>query len=187
MLGEQFVLAVIPARGGSKRVPRKNIRLFRGEPLIAWTIYAAMDSKYVDKVVVSTEDAEIAHVARLLGAEVIDRPAELATDTATSEDVLRHALTVKEGFAWVVLLQPTSPLRTSKDIDACIDQLQAKRRNTSACISVAPDGKTNGAVYVAESSWLQHGHNFNTNYWKATYLMPAERSLDIDTEDQLNG
>lgn len=117
------ILAIIPARGGSKGVPRKNIRPLAGKPLIAWTIGAALAAESLDRVVVSTEDEEIAAVSRELGAEVpFPRPAELATDTASTLDVLRHVvaeLERREGYRpdAVMTLQPTSPLRTARHID----------------------------------------------------------------------
>jgi len=87
-----MILGVIPARGGSKGIPRKNIRMIAGKPLIAWTIEAALKAKLLDRLVVSTEDREIARIAGDRGAEVIGRPAELASDEATTLSVLQHAL-----------------------------------------------------------------------------------------------
>lgn len=115
------LLAIVPARGGSKGVPRKNLRLVAGRPLIGWTIAAAAESSAVDRLVVSTEDAEIAEVARGLGAEVIDRPPELARDDTPTLPVLRHAVAALEAHGYrsdaVLTLQPTSPLRTARHID----------------------------------------------------------------------
>lgn len=105
-------LGLIPARGGSKGVPRKNIREICGKPLIAWTIEAALAAKGLDRVVVSTEDEEIAAVARRYGADVLLRPPELATDTASTQDVMVHALQNLPAET-LVLLQPTSPYRTN--------------------------------------------------------------------------
>ena len=120
--------AIITARGGSKGLPRKNLRLFRGEPLIAHTIRAAQNSNRVDRCCVSTEDAEIRALSLQAGALVIDRPAELATDTALSSDVVKHALEWlsaagdrPDAFA---LLQPTSPLRTASHLADCIDMFR---------------------------------------------------------------
>lgn len=115
-------IAVIPARGGSKGVPRKNVRLLGGVPLIVHTIRAALASQLLDTVVVSTEDEEIARVAAEAGALVVDRPAELSTDTVQNTDVVRHALHSAQGAGHrqVVLLQPTSPLRGADAIDACL-------------------------------------------------------------------
>ncbi|MDO6499542.1 acylneuraminate cytidylyltransferase family protein [Photobacterium sanguinicancri] len=114
-------IAIIPARGGSKRLPRKNILPLAGKPLIAWTIEAALESGVFDRVIVNTDDQEIADIAIQYGAEVpYFRPAELASDTATTMDVLKHQLQffVSEGETYrdVVLLQPTSPLRKAQDI-----------------------------------------------------------------------
>lgn len=116
------LLAVIPARGGSKGVPRKNIRLLAGRPLIAHSIAAARAAASVDRVVVSTEDAEIAAVALQWGAEVVERPAALAQDDSPTLDSLRHAVAALEeadGYRpdAVLTLQPTSPLRTARHID----------------------------------------------------------------------
>ncbi len=112
------ILAIIPARGGSKGVPRKNIRDVGGKPLIYWTIKAALDSGLIDKLVVSTEDKEIAEIARSFNAQVIDRPAELAEDTALTEPVMLHALLEleKEGYVpdYVSLIQCTSPFLTGE-------------------------------------------------------------------------
>jgi CMP-N,N'-diacetyllegionaminic acid synthase len=117
------IIAIIPARGGSKGIPHKNIIDFCGKPLIAWSIEDALNSKYIKKVFVSTDDKDIASVAEKYGAQVIWRPAEFATDTATSESVLKHAFSTMnvEDIPYVVFLQATSPLRESSDIDAGID------------------------------------------------------------------
>jgi CMP-N-acetylneuraminic acid synthetase len=133
--GKSF-LAIIPARGGSKRLPGKNIKKIAGKPLIAWTIDAALKSKYIDKVIVSTDDESIKKIAREAGAEVpFDRPAEISSDTATSVDVILHALeNVERDFDFIVLLQPTSPLRNSGHIDEAIEFLIQK--NANAVISV---------------------------------------------------
>lgn len=120
------VLAIIQARGGSKSVPRKNIRDLAGKPLIAWTIEAAKRAESVTRVIVSTDDPEIAEVAKRYGAEApFLRPAEFATDDAKSVGLLRHALdwlAEQEGYRpdLVVQLKPTNPLRRAEHIDACV-------------------------------------------------------------------
>lgn len=121
------ILAVIPARGGSKSVPRKNVRDVAGKPLIAHTIEAALKSK-VDRVVVSTDDPEIARVAKEYGAEVpFMRPAELARDEVVTERPIMHAVQFVEEHGYrpdiVVQLFPTNPLRTVRDIDLTIQKL----------------------------------------------------------------
>lgn len=121
MIDDKKVLAVIPARGGSKGVPRKNVRLVGGKPLIAWTIEAVRASAYVDRAVLSSDDPEIMDVARQWGLDVpFTRPAELARDDVSALDVFGHALRALPGYDYGVLLQPTSPLRTAEDIDGCL-------------------------------------------------------------------
>lgn len=112
-------LGVIPARGGSKGVPRKNLRPLLGRPLIAWSVDAARQSALLDRFVVSTEDEEIADVARREGADVLPRPAALATDTATTKAVLQHVVEVLHPDELVVL-QPTSPVRVDHLVDCAI-------------------------------------------------------------------
>ena len=161
MINGQTVFAVIPARKGSKRCPNKNFRDFRGKPLFRWSMEAAQGSKYIDSMMLSTD---------------INRPAELCTDDASSEDVLRFHL-AQSPHDWVVLLQPTSPLRTTEDIDRCIERAQMGH----GCISVDRGGRTNGAVYVATSEWLSR-HDFS-HQGLMKYVMPDVRSLDINTEE----
>lgn len=128
MYKERTFLAIIPARGGSKRLPRKNVLDLAGKPLIAWSIEAGMQSKYIDRVVVSSDDNEILSVAQTRGAQTLQRPKELASDTATTMDVLFHVIeNVQEAYDYIVLLQPTSPLRNAKDIDAAIEYLLEKK------------------------------------------------------------
>lgn len=113
-------IAIIPARGGSKGIPGKNIRPFCDKPLIAWTIEAAKAAKTVDRVYVSTDDREIATVADSYGAFVIERPPELATDTAPSEMAVSHAIANGARGDVTVFLQCTSPLMLPDDIDGCV-------------------------------------------------------------------
>ena len=174
------VLAVIPARGGSKRFPRKNVALFRGKPLILWTIEAARESTLLDYIVVSSDDADILAFAATHDTHIMVRPDALATDTSTNENVLRHALTFYAFLVdYVVLLQPTSPLRTSADIDACI---RLCFEFGEPVVSYRADGTKNGAVYVAPVAWLAD-HDFDAAH--VQYTMPLERSLDIDYPEQI--
>jgi CMP-N-acetylneuraminic acid synthetase len=117
------IIAVIPARGGSKRIPHKNIKDLCGKPMIAYTIEDAKKSDLIEKIVVTTEDEEIANIAQSYGAEIVDRPKELATDTATTTQTLRHAINQFGYDNIAVLLQPTSPLRQEGLIDKCIKTL----------------------------------------------------------------
>ena len=135
-----FIVAVIPARGGSKRLPRKNIIDLNGKSLIAYTIEAALKSKYINKVIVSTEDKEIAEVAEKFGAKVpFIRPAKLASDTASTLGVLKHAVTFIEKeenkkIDIVITLQPTSPLRTVHHIDESIEKFL--KNNFDSLVSI---------------------------------------------------
>jgi len=157
---KRFV-AIVPARGGSKGLPGKNIADLCGKPLMAWSIEAGTGSRYVDKVVVSSDSGTILDVARAFGAEPLRRPDELATDSAPSEPLITHALGVLEArgerYDYVVLLQPTSPLRDAADLDRAVETLLA--RGAQALISVyeplhtpykafkvRPDGRLEGLV-----------------------------------------
>ena len=125
MIQKKKILAIIPARGGSKRVPKKNIRLLTGKPLIAYTIETALKSRYLNRIVVSTEDEEIARISKKYGAEVIKRPKILAADKAKTVEAVFHVLKVLTRKKYIpdliILLQPTSPLRTVDDIDKAIN------------------------------------------------------------------
>ena len=151
------VLAVVPARSGSRRCPGKNFRHYRGKRLIDWATEAAAASRYIDTVKLSLD---------------ADRPPELCTDDASSEDVLRYHQ-AQAPHDWIVLLQPTSPNRTTEDIDACIERAQLG----DGCISTF-HGKTNGAVYVATADWLAE-HDFS-HMGLMKYEMEESHSLDID-------
>lgn len=135
MINDKTILGLIPARGGSKGVPRKNIRMAAGKPLIAWTIEEAHKSKYLDRLVLSSEDPEIIEVARRLGVDVpFKRPLELASDDTPGIDPVLHALGELPGYHYVVVLQPTSPLRNAEDIDGCI--LRCEELQANACVSI---------------------------------------------------
>ena len=214
MIREKTVLAIIPARGGSKGVPHKNIRLVAGKPLIAWTIEEARKSNYIDRIIVSTDDSKIADVALQWGAEIpFMRPTEIARDDTPGIVPVLHALSIlPEQYDLVVLLQATSPLRTVEDIDGCIAHLL--KTCAKSCVSVVEPDKSpywmyrvtegkrleplfnttfdrrqdlpeayalNGAVYVAECKWLTRMKSFVSEE-TAGYIMPKERSVDIDTE-----
>lgn len=132
------ILAVIPARGGSKGIPRKNIKKLGGKPLIAWTIECGKKSKYIDRMIVSTEDYEIAEIARMWGAEVpFMRPAELAKDNTPGVAPLVHAakMLIKDAYDYIVLLQVTSPFRDVSDIDGTIEKCIDSKADT--CVSIA--------------------------------------------------
>lgn len=209
------ILAIIPARGGSKGLPGKNIRPLLGKPLLTWTIEAALHCPRLDRVILSSDNAEIIAIAREAGCEApFVRPAPLATDGASAMAVVWHVCnTLEKHYGWVVWLQPTSPLRTSDDIAACL--ALCLEGGAPAAVSMTPVAKPphwmvtldqaghphpllgdewhnsqrqetppvylpNGAVYVANIAWLAKTGTFLTPE-SAVYLMPPERSIDIDT------
>ena len=178
MIKGQRVFAVIPARGGSKRVPGKNLRPLGGRPLIDFTIDAAHRSEVVDRFVVSSEDTRILDHARARGAETIERPPALATDEAASVDVVIHALDrCDEDAHWVLLLQPTSPLRTAEDIDRCV--ATAYSGGASAAIAVTEPERSPYLSFTLDEA----------GYLKA--LFPVDyshaRSQDLPTCYAVNG
>lgn len=219
MTQQPRVLAIIPARGGSKGVPRKNILMAGGKPLIAWTIEAAQRAQCVTRLIVSSDDDAIIQVAQQHGCDVpFKRPAELATDEASSVDVVLHALQHCPGFDHVLLLQPTSPLRSAADIEGAFALL--RERQATSCVSVCPVEETpywmyhvdsaggmkrvleppehahrrqdlptvcmlNGAVYVSSVPAFMTHRSFVTPETLA-YVMPRERSFDIDTREDFD-
>lgn len=213
------IIGLIPARGGSKGLLRKNSKPLIGKPLIAWTIESALESRYLDKLLVSTDDEEIANISIKYGAEVpFIRPGLLSTDNAKMIDVILHTVNWLEDhgllFDLIMLLQPTSPLRTTNDIDNIVEFLFSK--NAMASVSVCKannhpywtntlpyDGclgnflrpevrdknrqeisatyRLNGALYLAYIDYLKNTMSFIGKEAFA-YIMPNERSVDIDDE-----
>jgi len=215
------IIAIIPARGGSKGIPKKNIIVLNGKPLIAYTIEAALKSKYISEVVVSSEDEEILKVSKKFGANIIKRPYKLAHDVSPCEPVILNVLKElkknKKGFDVIVLLQPTSPLRDAIDIDNAIELFFKK--NATALISVykplhSPfkafklsnngllegivDSETpfkcrqdipicyypNGAIFIIYTKlFLKYKKLFTDK--TIPYVMPEEKSIDIDTHEDV--
>lgn len=191
-----MILGVTPARGGSKTIPHKNIKLIAGKPLIAWTIEAAQQSKLLNHYIVSTEDVEIATIARAWGAEAIDRPIELATDEATTLSVLQHLLT-KIPADIVVLLQCTSPVRDNDLIDVCIQKFlnaEADSLATGYICQLYEWGKydnmrrqdlkgwfhDDGNVYVMKAENVKRGDLWGTKREK--FLVGRPQNFEIDDE-----
>ncbi len=213
------LLAIVPARGGSRGVPGKNIAPVAGKPLIAWTLEAAHGASCLDRVIVSSDNQEIIEISASYGVEApFVRPEELAGDDTPGIMPVLHAikwLGENENYHpdFVVLLQPTSPLRTSEDIDSAFKL--AIEKNAESVVSVVPthhhpywtkkvtpDGQMedfipqaqapqvrqeltdayalNGAVYIARSKFVlkEKGWYADNTY---AYIMPPERSLDVDT------
>jgi N-acylneuraminate cytidylyltransferase len=148
------IVAIITARGGSKGLPRKNILPLDGTPLISLTIQAALNTKTINRVFVTTEDDEIKQISILSAAEIIPRPLELASDTTSSDAVIEHALKYLEGQGLaidiVVLLQPTSPLRTARHIDEALDIYKSKRAD--CVLSVFEPSHTPIKAYIEQGN-----------------------------------
>jgi CMP-N,N'-diacetyllegionaminic acid synthase len=142
VINGKSVLALIPARAGSKGLPGKNTRPLLGKPLISWSIETALKTKYIDEVVVSTDSSEIAELARKAGASIpFIRPEELATDNSTSVDVAIHALSellALSGTKYdlIVLLEPTSPIRKTTDLETMLEKLVSSTSNFDGIISL---------------------------------------------------
>jgi CMP-N-acetylneuraminic acid synthetase len=141
MIAGQRVVAIVPARAGSKGLPDKNVRMLQGKPLLAWPIEAARQSKYVDDVIISTDSREFAELAKSHGARVpFLRPAEHATDEAPSIGFIRHAIEFMaaegEPFDLFLLLEPTSPLTEAQDIDQALEKLVAAMPDAEALVGV---------------------------------------------------
>jgi CMP-N-acetylneuraminic acid synthetase len=136
--GERQVWALVPARGGSVGVSRKNLRVVRGKPLVAHTLEAALAARPIDRVFLSSDDDEILAVGKSLGVELVKRDAAAASNTATAADVVRHFLgqVAADGDPLLVYLQPTSPLRTAAHIDAAFAEMEAKQNVTALSVVV---------------------------------------------------
>lgn len=162
MAKNRKILALIPARGGSKGIPKKNIIDFCGQPMIFYSINAARQSKYVDKIVVSSDSAEILSVAEKYGAQTVKRPEELAQDTSKMDDAIKHVLTTlaqDDGFKpdLIVLLQPTSPLRTTETIDKAIEVFNENSDNFDSLIPLYPVSGKIGVIKDGAYKKLQGG------------------------------
>jgi len=142
MINGKSVIAIIPARGGSKGLPGKNIKNLCGKPLIAWSIQAGLGSKYIDEVMVTTDSEEIALIAQAAGASVpFLRPPELASDISTTFETVKHVIEYYEAefcrqFDYIVLLEPTSPLREIDDLDGMIEKINSVEGRYDAIVSL---------------------------------------------------
>lgn len=139
MINNKKVLAIIPARSGSKGLPNKNIKLLSGKPLVCWPIEAAQNCPEIDKIIVSTDSEEIAAIVTKAGINVTSlRPKNLASDTAKSSDVILHELEqCKDSFDYVVMLEPTSPLTNSLDISAALSLLESNRLYADSIVGIS--------------------------------------------------
>ena len=185
MIRPEDILTIIPARGGSKGVPRKNIRRLSGKPLIAYTIESALSSKYIDRVIVSTEDEEIAKISEKCGADVpFIRPPELSTDTAKSIDVVKHAIIEMENFlkkkySVIIFLEPPAPFRTNYDIDNCIDLFY--KNTPGSVVSICEGNKYHPNLMKKIED------NYLIPYDKTNYAEGTPRQLLKPTVYMING
>ena len=193
--GKPLILGVTPARGGSRGIPRKNIRPIAGKPLIAWTIEAAQASKFIDRYVVSTEDEEIAAVAEEYKAETLKRPSRLSTDKASTISVLQHAIK-KVPCDIVVLLQATSPVRNEALVDACIKEFLDNAYDSLATgfiCKYVEYGKSelrrqdinglfyeDGNIYVMKSDLIKKGDRYGKNIGRK--VISRYENIDIDDD-----
>lgn len=167
MYKNKSFLAIIPARGGSKGLSKKNIKELCGKPLIAWSIDAGLKSKYLDEVMVTTDSPEIADIAKKYGASVpFLRPDELASDTATSFDAIKHTIDfykteLQKEFDYIVLLEPTSPLREDSDIDNAIENLFNSIADSIVGISKTEDQNPAFLVLKDTKSFISGYENKN--------------------------
>jgi len=188
-----MILGIIPARGGSKGIPRKNIKMLAGRPLIAWTIKASQEAELLDEILVSTEDEEIAEVSKKYGARVLLRPKELAQDETSTMEVLQHILQLKKADI-LVLLQPTSPVRNAGLIDDCIRRFIDSGTDSLATGFVCKYkeyGKNNlrrqdidgffyddGNIYIIKADLIREGDRFGHKIEK--YFVSREENIEID-------
>lgn len=178
MISGKKVLAIISARGGSKGVPRKNIRNFAGKPLLVWTIEVAKKSKYIDRLVLSSDNQEIIDVAEKNGCEIpFIRPANLALDQTPGIDPIIHAISEINGYDIVILLQPTSPFRILEDIDGCLETMISF--DFPSCVSVSEADQSPYWMYTVDGNGKLHN------------LMPQKslvtKRQDLPTVYKLNG
>jgi N-acylneuraminate cytidylyltransferase len=196
-----MILGITPARGGSKTIPKKNIKEICGKPLIAWTIEAAKKSKLLDRYVVSTEDKEIAEISRKYGAEVISRPRELATDEAKTLSVLKDVLK-KIRADIVVLLQCTSPIREEGLIDYCIQKFLDSKSDSLATGFVCKlyewgkygerrqDLKgwfhDDGNVYVLKANLIERANSLDEVWGKKMEKVIISKEQNFEIEDEFD-
>jgi CMP-N,N'-diacetyllegionaminic acid synthase len=176
MIKGEKVLGLITARGGSKGVPGKNVRPVGGVPLIAWTIRAGAASKYIDRLILSSDDDEIIDISKKYGCESpFKRAPELSRDETHSIDVVLDALDRVAGYDWVILLQPTSPLRNASDIDESLEK--CLELNAPACVSVCEASENPFWMFFQENSRIR----------KVVDAPPIARRQDLPKVYILNG
>ena len=208
------ILGIIPARSGSKGIPQKNIKNFNGKPLISWTIETALQCPLISETIVSTESQEIADIAKCYGARVpFMRPSRLAKDSTPGIEPVLHAIQQLPEYDWVLVLQPTSPLRTTDDICGIINMIKDKKENSAVSVSetiehpywtyTLKNGRLRNIInneiaslrqdlpsaYILNGALYLVSRNFlqtkRTLKDESTlaYVMPRHRSVDIDDMD----
>ena len=214
MINTKRIVAIIPARKGSKRLKNKNLLKINSKPMIYWSIKAALNSKYIDKVILSTESPEIAKIGKQFGADVpFLRPKKFATDTSSTEDVMiftLNKLNKINKYEILILLQPTSPMRTSRSIDKSIEMLESKTEvfsvigmvennfHISWCKLINNNGfiedlvnpklnkilkknyKINGAIYTTYVNKFLKFKKFIIKNKSLPLIMDKKESIDID-------
>lgn len=212
-------LCLIPARAGSKGLPRKNTREFHGKSLLHWTIESAIESGIFNEIAVTTDDSEVKKIAETFGATVLDRPIELAQDTSLASEYLKYHSQIIRKFHYMMLLQVTSPLRNTHDIQESYRVLTESNDEDSVLISFTKEGvrpstlffinqdgyaqslirtnesnrqdekelfRVNGAIFAAKTLTLEKLQYDFFNGKVKSYIMPQERSVDIDTLKDFN-
>ncbi|OYR69603.1 hypothetical protein DJ79_02640 [Halorubrum ezzemoulense] len=207
-----MIVSVIPARGGSKAIPKKNVIPFLGQPLISYTIQQSINSKHIDRTYVSTDDDHISEISRKAGAEIINRPDKLARDTSSTEEALLHAIeSIPDTPEIIVLLQCTSPLRREKDIDEaiqlvtndCYDSVLSccedhsfywtYENDSAKAVNYDPSERKrrqdldrwyqeNGSIYVMKREILKE-EQCRLGGSIGVHEMPKEMSFEIDTPE----
>jgi CMP-N,N'-diacetyllegionaminic acid synthase len=179
MISSKSILAIIPARLGSKRLKYKNIKLFKGRPLFVWSYIAAKKSKYIDKIFISTESKRILNYAKKYGYRSnLLRNKKISKDKTSSEEVILDVLRKNKKFDYFILLQPTSPLRTNFDIDRSINLIISKKKNFLVSIN-KENKKYNGAIYINKIDKFLKEKKFS-NEKKIFFKMSKKKSEDID-------
>lgn len=195
------VLAIIPARKGSKRLPNKNILKLQNKPLIYWSIQAAKKSKLITNIVVSSDSEKVVKIAKKLNVNAVKRPNKLSLDNTPTIDTIKYTIKNIVGiYDYIILLQPTSPLRTNRHIDSAIKKLLYSKSSSLVSVSKEKDSeskysekninkflskgnyKLNGAIYICNTKKLIINNSFflKSNY---SFMMKDRDSIDIDYID----
>ena len=189
MINGKNILAIVPARLGSKRLKMKNIKMFKGKPLFVWALKSAMSSKYVDEIFLTTESKKVQKIAKKHGyfSEYLRNP-NLSKDKTSANDVIMDVLkNLKKKYDYFIYLQPTSPLRKIYDIDFCIKKVVYGKYDTLISIcDINKNFKPNGAIYINKTKEFLKYKTLFRNKKITFYRMPKMRSVDIDHIQDFN-